>query len=478
MSKSMGMMLLEHTPIRLPGAIANPATFAFPVHYKTVPGAWTQNVVGADMSIVESYIATAREMERAGAAALTTNCGFTARFQKLVSAAVNVPVAMSSLLLVPLMARLLAPGKKLGLVTYDATALGEVHFNGAGWSAKDMPVAVTGIEGSESWSEMAKPDPKFTVAMLERDVGAATRKLIAQHPDIAAIVLECSAFPVAAAAVRRATGLPVVDFSTLQRLVMGAVLPRQGRVAPSKARAGAGDDPGMLGILRLMHGPVDVPGSVTDPASYPYAPNWLQVPGAWTDNVTRGDVSVEGAYIDCAKELVRQGCRAIVTTCGFTSIFQHSLATAVPVPVATSSLLFVPFVARIIPPGTKLAVLTYDATRLTEKQCQGAGWTLADSPVVVDGIQGTESWRQMAAPVPKLDMAMLARDVIAAVDRVRAKHPDIRALVFECAAFPSASDAVRAHTGLPVFDALCLSDLVMWSVAERPALARAAAAAE
>jgi hypothetical protein len=443
--------------------------------YRTVPGAWTKNVVGADMSIVDSYIATARGMAKDGAAALTSNCGFTARFQRAISAAVPIPVATSSLSLVPFVRGLLPPGKKIGLLTYDATALGEIHFNGAGWSTNDTPIAIAGIEGSESWSEMAKPDPKFTVALLERDVSAAARKLIAENPDIAILVLECSAFPVAAAAVRRETGLPTFDFSTLDRLLMGAILPRQGRVNGLAREAPGGGDWGSLGILRLMHGPVDVPGSCTDPSSYPYQPNWMQVPGAWTDNVTRGDTSVEGAYVGCAKELVRQGCRALVTTCGFTSIFQKSVSAAVPVPVAMSSLLFVPFVERLLPAGSTIGLLTYDSTRLTDTQCRAAGFSLGTAPVIADGIQGTESWRQMAAPVPKLDMDMLCRDVIAAADRVRAKDPNVRAFVFECAAFPSASDAVRTHTGLPVFDMLLLSDAVMWSVAQTRARVRAAA---
>jgi hypothetical protein len=273
--KSMGMMLLEHTPIRLPGAIANPATYDFPMHYKTVPGAWTQNIVGDDMSIVGSYISTAQALEREGMAALTTNCGFTARFQKHVAGAVKVPVAMSSLLLVPLMERLLPPGKKLGVVTYDAKALNEVHFNGAGWSAKTSPVAITGIEGSESWTEMAKPDPKFTVAMLERDVTAAARRLVRENPDVAMLVLECSAFPVAASAVRRELGLPTVDFSTLQRMVMGAVLPRGPRVRGIGEAPGGGDW-GMLGVLRLMHAAIEVPGSVALQSTYPYKAKWMR----------------------------------------------------------------------------------------------------------------------------------------------------------------------------------------------------------
>lgn len=220
---TLGMLQLQNTPIRLPGAISNPATYDFPVRYLPVPGAWTKNVVGTDPGVVTAYIEAARQLEREGVAAISTNCGFTARFQKDVAAAVKIPVALSSLSLVPFMARIIPPGKKLAVVTYDAKQLVELHFNGAGWSMKDTPAVIAGIEGSESWTEMAKPDPKFNVAMLERDVLAATRKLLAVNPDVVAIVLECSAFPIVAATVRREIGLPTVDFSTLQRFLMASV---------------------------------------------------------------------------------------------------------------------------------------------------------------------------------------------------------------------------------------------------------------
>ena len=91
---TLGMLQLAHTPVCLPGAISNPATYDFPVRYQQVPGAWTSNVIGPDDSIHEAYIAAARGMEKDGAAAITSNCGFTARFQKDVAASVSIPVAL------------------------------------------------------------------------------------------------------------------------------------------------------------------------------------------------------------------------------------------------------------------------------------------------------------------------------------------------------------------------------------------------
>jgi hypothetical protein len=46
-------------------------------------------------------------------------------------------------------------------------------------------------------------------------VVAAAQRLIARHPDIGAILFECTNFPPHRAAVENATGLPVYDVFTL-----------------------------------------------------------------------------------------------------------------------------------------------------------------------------------------------------------------------------------------------------------------------
>jgi len=456
---TLGMLQLAHEPVRLPGAISNPATYDFPVRYQQVPGAWTSNVIGPDDRIHEAYIAAARGMEKDGVAAITSNCGFTARFQKDVAASVSIPVALSSLLLVPSMVRLVPPGKKLGILTYDATQLGDVHWNGAGWSPARLPVVVAGIEGSESWAEMAKPDPKITVAALERDVIAAARQLRAAHPDVAMLLLECSAFPVAAGAVRRETRLPTVDFSTLQRALIDAVTPRRDWLSHRTRMHEA------LAVLRLNNDPIQLDGAITREDSFPYPVRYMKVPSAYVDNVTRGDRSVEGDYIRCARELIGQGARGVITTCGFTSIFQNGMSGALDVPVATSSLLLAPFVLSIIPPGSTLAILTFDVTRLTPAHCEAAGFSLSHSPVAVAGVEGTESWRAMCRPANDVTMADLEHDVMGALDRLRAEHEDIRGVLLECAVFPIVADVIRRRTGLPVFDFLSLADIVMASIA-------------
>ncbi|MBI1964442.1 MAG: hypothetical protein HYS37_13825 [Candidatus Rokubacteria bacterium] len=49
------------------------------------------------------------------------------------------------------------------------------------------------------------------------------RRLVAEHPDVGAIVLECTNMPPYAADVQRATGLPVFDIVSLVTLLHGAL---------------------------------------------------------------------------------------------------------------------------------------------------------------------------------------------------------------------------------------------------------------
>ncbi|MET4754481.1 aspartate/glutamate racemase family protein [Bradyrhizobium sp. RT11b] len=213
--KTLGILELENEAIKLPGFLAGPGTFHFPVKRITVPGATAKNVTEGDHSVSAAYVRCAKQLESEGVAAITTNCGFTSVFHAEVAAAVSIPIALSSLILVPQLARTLPAGRRIGIVTFNARNLTEHHFAGAGWSSKDIAVSAAGIEGSESWHEMLKPVPAPTVSAIVRDVMTATRSLLASNPDIAALVLECAGFPVAGEAVRCETGLPVADFVTL-----------------------------------------------------------------------------------------------------------------------------------------------------------------------------------------------------------------------------------------------------------------------
>jgi hypothetical protein len=222
-SGALGILLLENAPLTLPGALGNPQTFASPPLYRTVPGARVDNVVRGDPAVLEAYVESARAVERDGAAAIITNCGFTVLYQAGLSRAVSVPVAASSLLLLPLMARLLPPGRSLGVVTYDARQLRARHLQAAGRPARSTAVRVAGIEDTESWAELARPEPRVTHEGLARDVLAAVHRLVGDHPEVASLLFECAAFCPVTSLVRAEVRRPVFDFVTLADVLVASV---------------------------------------------------------------------------------------------------------------------------------------------------------------------------------------------------------------------------------------------------------------
>lgn len=221
---TIGILVIEgHFP-RLPGALGNATTFSFPVLHHVVAGATGDRVVRqASDDIVAPWIAGARALEAAGVRAITTSCGFTAMFQRELAQAVDVPVFASSLLLVPLIARMLKPDHRVGVVTADARHLTRRHFEGVGIDPASIVVA--GLEGCPEFDEVVFHDRHdLDVGRMEAEVVDAARTLVARHPDVRALLLECSLLPPFAHAIQAATRLPVFDFTTLVEMVHASLV--------------------------------------------------------------------------------------------------------------------------------------------------------------------------------------------------------------------------------------------------------------
>jgi Asp/Glu/hydantoin racemase len=222
----LGILMLEARFPRIPGDMGNAGTWPFPVLYRVVRGASPERVVleGA-RGLLPDFVAAARDLVDLGAEAITTNCGFLALFQAELAAAVKVPVATSSLMQVPWVQATLPPGRRVGVITVSRGSVTPAHLDGAG-VPRDTP-----MEGTESGREffrvLIKAEKQdMDVALAERDILDAGERLVARHPDIGAIVLECTNMPPYAAALRDALGMPVFDIYTMIAWFHGGLRPR------------------------------------------------------------------------------------------------------------------------------------------------------------------------------------------------------------------------------------------------------------
>jgi Asp/Glu/hydantoin racemase len=223
----LGILMLEARFPRIPGDMGNALTWPFPVLYRVVRGATPERVVlqGA-RGLLPDFLAAAEELVALGAEAITTNCGFLSLFQTELAAAVKVPVATSSLMQVPWVQATLPPGRRVGVLTVSKGSLTPAHLAAAGVPA-DTPIV--GTEGGrEFFRVLIKAEASdMDVAAAEQDILEAGRSLLAAHPEVGAVVLECTNMPPYAAALQETLGLPVYDIYSMIAWFHAGLRPRR-----------------------------------------------------------------------------------------------------------------------------------------------------------------------------------------------------------------------------------------------------------
>ena len=221
----VGILMLETRFPRIPGDMGNAETWPFPVLYKVVKGASPQRVVEERANgLLDAFLDGARELADLGADGITTTCGFLSLFQRDIAAHVGVPVATSSLMQAPMIARVLPAGRRVGILTISAKTLTPDHLAAAGVAA-DTPVAGTD-EGREFTRAILGDEPVLDVAAAERDIIEAGETLVRRHPQVGAVLLECTNMAPYASALRDHLGLPVFDIVSFITWFQAGLKPR------------------------------------------------------------------------------------------------------------------------------------------------------------------------------------------------------------------------------------------------------------
>jgi Asp/Glu/hydantoin racemase len=225
---TVGILMLDTRFPRITGDMGNATTFPFPVRYHRVTGADPDRVVrGGAEGLLPAFVDGARALEREGVGAITTNCGFLIKYQAQLAGAVRVPVFTSTLLLVPLVHRMLPPGQRVGLMTVNAGTLTREHLAGAG-IAPEVPLTVIGMETEKEFTRaLLDNELELDVDLAREEHVRVARRLVGEHPDVGAIVLECTNMPPYAADIQRETGRPVFDIVSLVTLMHGALAAAQ-----------------------------------------------------------------------------------------------------------------------------------------------------------------------------------------------------------------------------------------------------------
>lgn len=214
---SVGIVYIENVNYpMMPGNVVNACTYKFPVRMKAVPNLVNTRLFNNDPTIVDDIIGAARHMVAAeGVRAICSACGFFGNYQKQVAEALDVPVAMSSLVQVPLILNLLKPSQKLGILTANSDSMTDSLLESCGVTNTSR-IVVQGTADTPNFGHaVVGMSGHFDNGQARQEVLESTRVLLDKDDSIGAILLECSDMPPYASDIQRMTQLPVYDFITL-----------------------------------------------------------------------------------------------------------------------------------------------------------------------------------------------------------------------------------------------------------------------
>ncbi len=240
----LGIVMLDTRFPRPPGDIGNAQTWTalgIAVDLHVVKGIWPDKVVQSAAGlrsgrILPSFVTVARQLERRGARAITTSCGFLALLQKELQAAVKVPLITSSLMQLP---RLLAVEQQVGVLTISAGKLGKEHLRSAGVPRERLAdVLVQGMDPKgEFATRILGNQDSLDVAKAEQEAVSAAVALKARAPGLKHLVLECTNLPPYRQAIEAATGLKTWALTDDERLLKPFSMPLVPNLGPVQAPA-------------------------------------------------------------------------------------------------------------------------------------------------------------------------------------------------------------------------------------------------
>jgi aspartate/glutamate racemase len=221
----IGIIKLDTKFQRILGDIGNSKTWDFPVIYQPMEGIFPEKAIyNADFKLLSNAIESAKILEKKGASAITTTCGFLIKYQKEISNSVNVPVFTSSLLQIPMIYQLLKKKNKIGILTANFKALTKEHLTASG--IDNIPLIIKGMEDFDYFQSVFVRDRQgdFDKEKIKAEVVEAAIDLGHYSNELGAIVLECTNMSPYAHDIQKKVNLPLFDMYSLMQWIYAGLI--------------------------------------------------------------------------------------------------------------------------------------------------------------------------------------------------------------------------------------------------------------
>jgi hypothetical protein len=220
----LGIIILDDVYPGFPGDVRNASAHPFPIQYEIAEGVDIQALVWREdkAPCLAPIKQAAKKLETMGCRAIAAECGYFAYFQREIADCVTVPVFMSSLLQVPWAQQVVGADQVVGVLVARSQFMTDAHLRAVGIRLGSNYV----LAGAEDdgripefenlWNAHVRPDPPG--AHYEKAeaqfLGVAT-DFYRTHPNMGALVLECTGFQPFARAVQREIDIPIFSWGTL-----------------------------------------------------------------------------------------------------------------------------------------------------------------------------------------------------------------------------------------------------------------------
>jgi hypothetical protein len=224
-----------------------------------------------------------------------------------------------------------------------------------------------------------------------------------------------------------------------------------------------------VGILMLEENIPCPPGTVGNPTTFAFPVCYEIVKGVGIQSLKQLNVPDSSkAFLAAGRSLVEKGVAAITGNCGLMIVHQELLACELEVPVFMSSLLQLPFMARIFGPKAKIGVMASSRRSLKPEHLAMAKAGAEISTVVASMDECPHFQAAVVEEAGVLDFEKVKAEVVGVARGLVAANPDVRSLLFECTDLPPYAAAVQNEIGLPVFDVTTLINHVASTIARKP----------
>ena len=231
----LGIIILDDVYPGFPGDVRNASAFPFPIQYEIAEGVDIVALVHEEdkSPCLAPIQRAAKKLEKMGCRAIAAECGYFAYFQKDIAGYVDVPVFMSSLLQVPFAQQLIGPDKVVGVLVAEKAFMTEAHLRAVGIQPGSNYI----VEGAEDdgscpefeqlWIASKRSDPPGACYdKAEKEFVPVAVDFYRAHPNMGAMILECTGMQPFARAIQREIDIPIFSWGTLLDYAYSVVVHR------------------------------------------------------------------------------------------------------------------------------------------------------------------------------------------------------------------------------------------------------------